>query len=467
MKIKTVDGTKERMILTAMILNDEVLSQIAKNLQGEQRPFQNKFANIISKWVLDHHEEYKVAPRETVQHRLQEYGETSKDEETVGSVEDLLRSLSREAKRTEEINVQYVVDEASKHFNKVRVEKLLRKASQCMEAGDAEGAYELIEAYEEFRFADADWGEMSDKEIIMETFAQRESEQLIQWPAALGEFLGTAFERDSFISFTGPEKRGKSFWLGEVVYQALKNRRRVMYIVTGDMSKTQTWLRFYQRLTRRPKLTQTLEIPTALTEGEEGVRVTKESREYPKATPKASWQAVQKLKKKMGHKEGSPDPLWVKVVPSSTITASDVEREVMQAAKKGIFVDVVVLDYADILLPEVGSRTMDFRHQQNETWKVLRRISQKFHCCVVTATQAAASSYKAPIIKMGDFSEDKRKTSHVTGMLGINQTPKEKTDGIYRLNWIATRDGIWADYQTVTTAGNLALACPCMVSAIF
>ena len=237
-----------------------------------------------------------------------------------------------------------------------------------------------------------------------------------------------------------------------------------MYIVTGDMSKAQTWMRFYQRISRRPKITQTLEIPIAITEGEEGIRVTKESREYPKSTAKASWQAIQKLKKKTGHTE---DPLWVKVEPSSTITASDIEVEIMNAAKKGFFADVVVLDYADILLPEVNSRSMDFRHQQNETWKVLRRISQRFHCCVVTATQTAASSYKSNIIKKDDFSEDKRKASHVTGMLGINQTSNEKVDGIYRLNWVVLRDGVWADHQTVTTAGNLALACPCMVSASF
>ena len=204
MKIRTVDGTKERLILTAMILNDDALAQISKNLQGEQRPFQNKFSNIVSKWVLEHYEEYKVAPKETVQHRLQEYGETSKDEETVGSVEDLLRSLSKEVKRTKEINVQYVVDEASKHFNKVRFQIFLRKSTHCMEAGDAEGAYELFHAFEEFRFAEADWGMMSDKEIILETFAQKDNEQLIQWPGALGQFLGNAFERDSFIAFAGP-----------------------------------------------------------------------------------------------------------------------------------------------------------------------------------------------------------------------------------------------------------------------
>jgi hypothetical protein len=84
----------------------------------------------------------------------------------------------------------------------------------------------------------------------------------------------------------------------------------------------------------------------------------------------------------------------------------------------------------------------------------------------VGATQAAARAYDQWLIRKGDFSEDKRKNAHVTGMIGINRTAAEKKKGIYRLNWVFLRDGVWTETQCVWTAGNLALGCPAMRSLL-
>ena len=146
------------------------------------------------------------------------------------------------------------------------------------------------------------------------------------------------------------------------------------------------------------------------------------------------------------------------------MSAGDIERDIAIFFKEGWEPDVIVIDYADILKPEAHCKTWEYRQQINETWKVLRRISQTFHILVVTATQTSASSYNSPTIKKTDFSEDKRKAAHITGMLGINQTSEEKSQGIYRLNWVFLRDGAWTDTQVVYTAGQLALACPCVIS---
>ena len=78
----------------------------------------------------------------------------------------------------------------------------------------------------------------------------------------------------------------------------------------------------------------------------------------------------------------------------------------------------------------------------------------------------AARGYDAWVLRKKDFSEDKRKNAHVTGLIGINQTSEEKQFGIYRLNWVALRDGKWSDSQVIWTAGNLAVANPCMVSTL-
>ena len=82
--------------------------------------------------------------------------------------------------------------------------------------------------------------------------------------------------------------------------------------------------------------------------------------------------------------------------------------------------DVVVVDYADILRPPPGR--MEPRDQANEVWKQLRALSSALHCLVVTATQANRAGYDRELLGMTNISEDKRKLAHANGVIGINMT---------------------------------------------
>jgi hypothetical protein len=77
---------------------------------------------------------------------------------------------------------------------------------------------------------------------------------------------------------------------------------------------------------------------------------------------------------------------------------------------------------------------------------------------VVTATQTAARGYDAITQSQKHFSEDKRKLAHVTGMVGLNQTVKEKEKGIMRLNWIELREGWYSERQCCYVATCFELA---------
>jgi replicative DNA helicase len=150
--------------------------------------------------------------------------------------------------------------------------------------------------------------------------------------------------------------------------------------------------------------------------------------------------------------------------PISTAKVSDIRLEIDEQIKHGWIPDVIVIDYADILAPETGTSGLDFRHQTNETWKALRRLSQDYHCLVITATQSDARSYDGKLLTMSNFSEDKRKLSHVTGVVGLNQSPEEKKNGIYRLNWVVLREGVYLEQNCITVAGCLGIANPAMIS---
>ncbi len=466
MKITTVKSDEERSILIACIVHDDVLATVHTKLGEEKRPFENKWSNTILQWCRLYFTKYQKAPRKHITQLFAKFSEKVNDEDAVSLIESFLSRLSKEYEGlAAEMNEKFLLDQASRYFSRVRLSRHVDALQADLENRDLDEAKAKMTAYESLDFSMEDWANSFDKSTIIETMRYFENDRnLIAFPGKLGKFLSAHFERDGFIAFAAPEKRGKSFWLLETVYRAIRQRRKVLYYVLGDMSLSQANKRLYSRITRLPMVAGSLQIPEKILLKEDfqyKVRFKSEAKDR-LSVPKIL-EAASELCKRTASKEL---PFKIRCVGAGVISASMIEQDVKQLAQRDWVADVVVIDYADLLAPEPHSRTQEYRHQVNETWKVLRRTSLDMHCLVVTATQAAASSYDAKVIRKKDFSEDKRKNAHVTGMLGINQTSEEKKDGVYRLNWIFLRDGEWADTKMVWTAGNLGIACPCIVSTL-
>lgn len=473
MKVKKYSASEERTILTALVTHSKVLGRVVDQVGKDRNLFKNKWSNTIFQWCLEYYEKYRKAPRGVIQSIFTKHANNGLDEDASEIIETFLTTLSRNyAALAEEINEQYVIDTASHYFDKIRLERMAEGIQTAVERNDLTEAKEAYSQYEPVSFAGDDWTNPFTKAEVVNTIRHYEEDlSIIKWKGALNEFLSPHFERDGFISFVGPEKRGKSFWLQETVWHALRNRRRVLYYTLGDMSKEQVNFRLYRRACLRPLFASTIKWPTKINilkqKNDSGGRlfaqVVTEDREVKGLTPSAVKQALKKLTAQTATKQLR---LKLRCAGASVISASHIENDVREFAQEGWVPDVIVLDYADLLAPEAHSTRMDYRHQVNESWKVLRRITLDYHLLMVTATQSASSAYDSWVIRKKDFSEDKRKNAHVTGMLGINQTSDEKRIGVYRLNWVFLRDGAWTDSQVVWTAGNLALACPCLRSCL-
>ena len=465
MKVSDVRSDDERAILTALLVHDDVLATVHTKLGEERGPFENKWSNIISQWCRAYFEKYHKSPRKHIKQLFDRYAEKVKDEDVLGLIESFLARLSKDhAGVAQELNVPYVLDQASHYFERVRLSRYTESLQTALENRDLEEARKVIGSFKTVDFSSTAWKDPFSKETVQETLRYYEQDKsLLHWPGALDKFLSPFFERDGFISFIAPEKRGKSWWLLEVVYQALRQRRKVVYYGFGDMSENQMNRRLYTRATRLPMATGDFKIPISIRPRKEGLpKVEFKEEERRKFTVSDVEKAVERLKQVTASKQLQ---LKLRCAGAGVSSAGEMEQELHQFAKAGWVPDVVVLDYADLVAPEGWTKTQDVRHQMNESWKIFRRISLDLHCLFVTATQGAATSYDARLIRKKDFSEDKRKNAHVTGMLGINQTSEEKEFGLYRLNWTFLRDGAWADHQSVWTAGCLGIGCPCILSS--
>lgn len=464
MKSSKYQSDEERTILTAMIVNDRVLTQVHACLKGERKPFRSRWCNLVGGWCVDHVARWGKAPRGTIQTLFGSFAQESKDEDTVALVEKFLSTLSENYKAlSKEINEDYVLDMASRFFNRVKMNRLSEQISEELEKNDSDSAYGRISAFTPIQLATTDVIDVfTDQQAWLDTLTQREDNTLIHYPKDLGDFFGDSLERDAFVAFLAPEKRGKTFWLIDMAYRAVQSKRKTLLYSVGDMSKGQMMRRLIVRAARRPYAAVSVTVPKGKIYVDKGtLRIkggTERFENY--ITKKELLEAQKRIQLKSASKQSL---LKLRCTPNSTTRVADIDADIQQLIKEGWVPDVIVVDYMDILAAE-SSTAEDYRHTINESWKAMRRLSQKYHCLVVTATQADAASYEVKTLRRSNFSEDKRKFSHVTGMVGINQTEEEKRVGVYRLNWVIRRESDFLESKCIYTAGCLAVANPAIIS---
>jgi len=462
MKVTRRDGSEERKILIGMIVDTHVLGSIAS--KWEPNLFKSVWGNLVAKWCVDFYTEYETAPKHEIESLFESWASKSDNEETTEIVDKFLSGLSDEYEaRAESSNSNYTIDLASNYFNKVKLGSLSESIKGDLVNGDIDTALDRVNSYGQVEMGTgAGIDVLKDQDAIKEAFEEQQ-ESIVKYPGDLGKFFKGALQRDAFVAFMGAEKRGKTWWLIDLAWRAMCQRRRVAFFEVGDMSQNQIMRRFMTRATRNPLKPISYDYPTYI-EREEGVPIALIEHENRTQDKSIGWQTAYKAcQKVMKSKIKSHESmLRLSCHPNSTLTVSGMKSILAAWERSGWIPDVIVVDYADILAPPHGYK--DTRDQINATWKQLRALSQSHHCLLVTATQADANSYNTNTIGRANFSEDKRKFAHVTGMIGLNATAEEKENGVTRLNWIVLRESAFSEHQCIHVAGCLDVGNPAIKS---
>jgi hypothetical protein len=464
MRLERRSGTDEKRILIGMIVDNHVLGRIAGLWPDEGGRFASGWANLVAGWCVGFYKRYGTAPGPAIEPTFATWAERGKDADTVAIIEKFLEGLSDEYEtEAKEINPDYTLDLAANHFNRVALLRLKEEMEGDIDAGDITAAIKRVETYGRVQLAQADGIDpFQNEEALVKAFDVNR-EPLIRYPGALGEFFKDIFERDGFVGLMAPEKRGKTWWLLDIAYRAVLQRRKTVFFSVGDMSQSQVIRRLGARAARHPLKPRSVRVPTGITRemDEKYAAVTSEERVYEEGLSAARVQSA--FKQVMATKVKSKETyLKLACYPNSTINVAGIRTVLAGWEREGWVADVVVIDYADILAPPAG--TVESRDQINATWKQLRALSQEYHNLVVTATQSDAASYDSETLGRRNFSEDKRKFAHVTAMVGINAVEAEKAQGVFRLNTLVMREDEYLEAACVHVAGCLALGNPAIKS---
>lgn len=500
---KQIDSSIERKFLIGSIMSDRFLKEASAFYDPSL--VEAKYVLKVSEWCFQYFQKYQKAPGKHIQD-IYEAWEDKLEKSERELIKELLISISDEYERADKLNVEYLLDQTEKHFRQLSLEKLSRQIKGLASDEQIEEAEALIGNYKRVgRPGNLGANPFKDAERIQQAFEKVET-PLFTFPGKLGKFLNPVLCRGHFIGLLGPEKRGKTWWLNEFAIRAARARCNVALFQIGDMSEAQITVRLCIRLAGKSNLQhlegEKIAVPVLdCLIGQQGKCKKKKCKPLSKDFDKNLIKEY--FEKGIRHKvcteckdekffKGS---LWYK---NQTFTKALTWREAYKVGNKflgrikgrdfmlsthsadqlsvsgiknildsweifeNFIPDVIIIDYADNLAPEKNNE--DKRDQQNRTWKMLRGLSLDRHCLVAVATQADAASYNQTSLTMNNFSEDKRKFAHVTGMFGLNQTPAEKRLGIMRINTLVLREGRFDTEEEVSVAQCLEFGKPCLFS---
>lgn len=423
--------------------------------------------------------------------------ETSLDPETKEDLENLLSSLSEEWESGPKFKADHLLVEAERYFSRELYLQNAVELEAAAEAGDLELAKEIVGRSKPKQILQLSAvNPFEDRDGLAAVF-QEKDKSLVNLGGAFQELVGSQIVPDSFVALLGKEKAGKTWILQSIVFAGLKVGTNVLFLQCGDLSPFQQRARLAVQMTGRNykmKYNGHLlsPVPDCLRnqdgscekKSSEGVSIITnyDSKPYPKLekfeeakehepcqdlfcqrrifsswweeldpcptlTEDEAWESYRKFNRAIG------DKLRLECFSSREISVHGIRTKIDQMEDvTGWIPGMVVIDYADNLDSEPGS-PKEYRHQINDTWEAMRRLSQDRGIAVVTATQAPRDT-SGRVLRDNNMSEDKRKKAHVTAFFGLNKDEHDKRRGWMRVNPLVIRED---DYDMMSQVTILQL----------
>lgn len=130
--------------------------------------------------------------------------------------------------------------------------------------------------------------------------------------------------------------------------------------------------------------------------------------------------------------------LHVKEYPSGALKVSDLRRYLESARNKGVQYDLICVDYADLMAPEVKSPNQIENFRQ--IYVDLRALAFEYNCAILTATQTNREGTKAKVAEMTHVAEDFNKIRTADIVISINISEEDRAKGEARLHFVASRN---------------------------
>lgn len=464
---ETISSTEEKRIVLGMIVSTKFMEEIKPIFKIEY--FTNSYLSTLANWCESFFEEYNKSPfmhikdiYDSESHHLPET-----DSELIGI---LLKDLDSQYSEGE-INLKYWTEMASDYFRTRELEIVVNNISVLKESGDIGAAEKEIENFKKVSL------EVDSKVLInpgiLETqeriYKKRDEEEknFFQLPGDLGRYLGNQ-KRGDVVGYYGPAKKGKSFTLiNNYKYGVLSKRKTLFWSI--EMTDTEVLPRtnkaFFPMIDKASGMYDFPEFDcvknqdgncsdrlsdTTVREDKDnkwrdphhvvctkckGHRDLEERKKYVQTTYMSQIYRTQDDIFEIRKQYKRYQRMWnqygrLSVHDKYSLTYDGMMRDLDILWKKDKwFPDIVIMDYIDIL--GIDSKFDDYR-LEDEKWKLLAKIAGQLHALVITATQANKAGHTTDALTAEHQGGFYGKNRHVNLMVGLNQQPEDKVDGIMK-----------------------------------
>ncbi len=485
---KTLDTALEKQILTKMITNTDFLQGVYDFIQVEY--FTTSYISTIADWVLDYYEQYSIAPNKDIQNIFNQK-EVTLDEAEAALFRTLLQSLSDVFEAgTDDENCEYLQTRALSFCRKRELEITAGNIKHYLEQNEVDAAEDEILHFRKVCATVSKCVDIFADDIVGGVFEEKEA-GILQLSNYLGKFLGS-WHRSWLVVFSGAYKRGKSWWLLDAYITALMSGKRVVFF-SLEMTQDNILERIYHRVTGCTEEAQETLIPVVdckLNQSGDCARLARPDQiplmvdnelppfdevgdTYQICTacreddnspfqPTVWYERKQTLAMTKGlvaNKARSltnfyGDNAKLKTYPRFSANISDIRRDLdVLEAIDGYIPDIILVDYADILKPE--SNNTQGTQKEDETWIALSQLAGERKALVVTATQITKEGQSANIVGLEHTARWSGKLGHVDAIYGINQTAKEKEQGVMRMSTLLHRHQSFSTTQQCAVLQNL------------
>lgn len=131
--------------------------------------------------------------------------------------------------------------------------------------------------------------------------------------------------------------------------------------------------------------------------------------------------------------------LYIKEYPPRSIKTSDIELYLENLKLAGKKIDVIIVDYLNLVLPDHVADNM-YQGALNVSEK-LRALSYKFNCPVITAVQANTEGMNNENIGMENISESRGIAHTADFIIGLYQMPEDRENSLIKGRILKNRLG--------------------------
>jgi replicative DNA helicase len=144
-------------------------------------------------------------------------------------------------------------------------------------------------------------------------------------------------------------------------------------------------------------------------------------------------QSVMNLRSKV------PGSIWIKDWSHRETTVADIRSLILKMAAKGKHVDVLVVDYMELISAETYN-SLHPRLNHKAVATDMRALAAELHIPVLTAWQAKQAAFNKQYLEKNDLGEDWNTVKIADIIVGLNQNSEENKGKVMRLNIIKQRE---------------------------